>query len=255
TMSAPARHFAIIEGISSGGCCRSQSIGITARPRAWASPADSATSLPKLRASPITLIRPSWARAASSMPSVSSRLPSSTNTISHGSPSPSSTGVIAARNAARFLASLYAGAMIDTTGSMPEPCLSTLRSQHAGRGDHEALVGIARQGPVAAARPRQELEAGVARGAEPASDAAGRAAQVIDVDLEVGAAQRRRQDDRAGPGHAAAGDLAGPGVEPIRAPAADQEGLARQRGRSADELDREVEVIEPAGVAEPGAGP
>ena len=51
---------------------------------AWARPADSATSLPKLRASPTTLMRGSCDAAAASMPSVPSRLPSLTKMISNG---------------------------------------------------------------------------------------------------------------------------------------------------------------------------
>src|SRR6185312_3447777 len=85
-------------------------------------------SLPKLRASDTALIRGSCDEAAASMPSVPSRLPSSTKMISNVSPIDSRTGIIAARNAGRLRSSLYAGATIERVGA----AMDTLHSTRLG---------------------------------------------------------------------------------------------------------------------------
>src|SRR5665213_1466866 len=115
-MSLPARQPSTSAPMTSGGCWRSASIGITASPRAWSSPAVSAISLPNLRESSTTRIRGSRSRAVSIATSDASRLPSSTNTISHGNASASSAALARATKASMLAASSCTGTTSDSTG-------------------------------------------------------------------------------------------------------------------------------------------
>ena len=82
TTRNPLRHSSSMRGMSAGGCCRSASMVITASPVAALRPARSAASLPKLREKRTALMRGSRAAISRSRIKVSSRLPSSTTTIS-----------------------------------------------------------------------------------------------------------------------------------------------------------------------------
>jgi hypothetical protein len=106
TTSLPSRQRATSSAMSSGGCCRSASIGTTASPRAWSRPAASAISLPKLRDSATTRTRGSRAASAESTANVASRLPSSTKTASAGTPRAFSASEARAQNEASPSASL-----------------------------------------------------------------------------------------------------------------------------------------------------
>ena len=103
--------------ISSGGSCRSMSIGITMSPRAWSMPAVSAASLPKLRDRLTTLMRRSRALRSSRWASVLSREPSFTKTISKRKPARSSSGSTASRKRSINSSSLNTGTTSDSSGS------------------------------------------------------------------------------------------------------------------------------------------
>src|SRR5437016_5929138 len=103
--------------ISSGGSCRSISIGIRMSPLAWSMPAVRAASLPKLRDRFTTLRRRSRAPRSSRWASVSSREPSLTNTISKRSPALSRKGSTEVRNRSIDSSSLNTGTTSDSSGS------------------------------------------------------------------------------------------------------------------------------------------
>jgi hypothetical protein len=115
TTLAPASQASTIRGIISGGSWRSMSIGITASPVAWASPAASALSLRKLRESLTMRMSPGPAQSRMRA-TVLSVLPSSTNTISTRSTLPARlriTGSIACMKCGTTDSSLQTGMTSD----------------------------------------------------------------------------------------------------------------------------------------------
>jgi len=122
TTCTPDRQRSIIGRSSSGGSCRSTSIGTTASPRDAFRPALSAASLPKLRDSWTSLTRLSPAHSPRSTAAVASVLPSSTKMISSRGRS-SSTGhwlwtmpSIAWTKGMTASCSLSTGTISDTSG-------------------------------------------------------------------------------------------------------------------------------------------
>src|SRR6516165_2977440 len=130
--------------ISSGGSCRSMSIGIRMSPLAWSMPAVRAASLPKLRDRFTTLTRRSRALRSSRWPSELSDEPSLTNTISKRSPALSRKGSIEVRNRSIDSSSLNTGTTRDSNGSAGRrarwaaSCRSRADSDLAGTGRDES---------------------------------------------------------------------------------------------------------------------
>src|SRR5438477_9606624 len=103
--------------ISSGGSCRSMSIGIRMSPCAWSMPAVRAASLPKLRDRFTSLIRRSRMLRSRRRASVLSREPSLTNTISNRKPALSRKGSTEVRKRSIDSSSLNTGTTSDRSGS------------------------------------------------------------------------------------------------------------------------------------------
>src|SRR5260370_4871751 len=103
--------------ISSGGSCRSMSIGIRMSPRAWSMPAVSAASLPKLRDRLTTLMRRSRELQSSRWGRLWAREPSLTNTTSKRRPTLSRNGSTEVRKRSIDSSSSYTGTTRDKSGS------------------------------------------------------------------------------------------------------------------------------------------
>ena len=102
--------------ITSGGSCRSMSIGIRTSPRAFSMPAVIAASLPKLRERLTTRTRLSRSLRSSRCANVSSREPSLTKTNSKRNPVGASTETTVSMKRSMDSSSLKTGTIRDSSG-------------------------------------------------------------------------------------------------------------------------------------------